>query len=106
MSAGFSQEQLTDTLKKVYNIAKANLQMLNEAGLFKLDHVKVFSAELVKPLSKELFNVGAMQQIVLAKAPDMLVRGAPTAATCRAPRRPCAPTPSSRAPPRSPASSS
>jgi hypothetical protein len=73
-TAGFSQEQLQDNLKKGYNIAKANVQILNEAGLFKMDHIKVFTVELVKPLSPELFNVAALQQIILAQASDMNVR--------------------------------
>lgn len=68
-----SQEQIMDTGRKAYNVVKANVMMLDDAGLFKFDHIKEFAIELTKPLSKELFNVPAMQSIMLAQTSDLLV---------------------------------
>ena len=62
---------MMDTLKKGYNIAKYNVKTLNDAGLFKIEHFKMFSIELIKPLNKELLNVPAMQQIFLAQTPEL-----------------------------------
>jgi len=68
-----SKEQIADAGRKAYNIAKANIEMLNEAGLFRWEHLKVFSVELIRPLSKELLNVPTMQATILAQGPDLTV---------------------------------
>lgn len=66
-----SQDQVVEGAKKGFDVVKANLAMLDDAGLFKFDYLKQFTIELVKPLSAELFNVAAMQQLVLAQAGDL-----------------------------------
>jgi len=66
-----SKEQVVDASLQAYNITKANLQTLDEAGLFRPDHLKVFAAELIRPLSKELFNVATMQRMVRAAGESM-----------------------------------
>lgn len=64
-------ERLTDGAKRVYAILQANVAMLDDAGLFQFDYLKMFTRELLQPISSELFNVVAMQQLVLAQATDL-----------------------------------
>ena len=73
-----TQEEAIAKSKELWGIIVANFLILKDAGLFRLEHVKAYSVELVKPLSKELMNSEEIKKIVLVQTPELTVPARPT----------------------------
>ena len=69
--AGEPLDAVKDAARRTYTIVKANIQLLDDAGLFRFAHLSTFTTELGKPITTDLFNVAAMQERVLAQPTDL-----------------------------------
>jgi len=69
--AGEPLDAVKDAARRTYTIVKANIQLLDDAGLFRFAHLSAFTTELGKPITTDLFDVAAMQERVLAQPTDL-----------------------------------
>jgi len=71
-----SKEEAKEMAINAWEATKTNVQTLNEAGLFKLEHAMAFGKELALPFEPQNFSVAAIQSILLGRlADDDLKRG-------------------------------
>ena len=69
--AGEPLDAVKDAARRTYSIVMANIQLLDDAGLFRFAHLSTFTTELGTPITSDLFNVAAMQERVLAQSSDL-----------------------------------
>ena len=69
--AGITQEQVKTFALQTWEGTKANVAVLSDAGLFKMDHAVAFAKELALPFAKENLSVPAIQSLLLARTDDL-----------------------------------
>ena len=66
-----TKEQAMEYALATWEVVKANVLALSDAGLFKLDYVMAFSKDLILPFEKENMSVPKVQSLLLAKVDDL-----------------------------------